>query len=63
LPFIIDVKIPFPQTDFIATEDLANKSWYEYIPRGYENKPGCAIVSTLIIPSTGPIPMHSYTGV
>jgi hypothetical protein len=58
---IIDVKSPFPQTDFIATKDIANKSWYEDIRRGYENKLGRATVSTLIIPSTGPIPMHSYT--
>jgi hypothetical protein len=58
---ICDVKSPFPQTGFLFKVDLANVVKYDSIRRQYAKKLGRATVSTLIIPSTGPTPMVSYT--
>jgi hypothetical protein len=58
---ICDVKSPFPQSGFLFKVDLANVVKYDPIRRQYAKKLGRATVSTLIIPSTGPTPMVSYT--
>jgi hypothetical protein len=57
---IVDVKTPFPQTGFIASVDGDNQSKYGPLRQQYEDKLGRAYLHTLIIPSTGPIPKHTY---
>ena len=68
--FICDVKGAFPTQgptaktpthNFVIRKDLLNQLKYEDIRRGHARKLGRAVVTTLIIPSTGPTPMLSYT--
>jgi hypothetical protein len=58
---IIDMKTPFPSPDYVKNThvDLATK--YESIRVAYERKLiGGASTFTIQIPSTGPVPMHTF---
>lgn len=57
---LIDMKTPYPRSDYVARTHLSNHLKYRGIASDYRHAEFHTQTFTIIVPSAGPVPMHTW---